>query len=264
VSEQAAASSVPAPAVLAAAPSSQRWLASSAVLDLEDPRLRLRVQALTQLCKTERAKAVRIYGFVKRIRFAKPFKMRMRTAREVIDVGSGDATDKATVLVALLRVAGIPARLRYVELRGEILRGLTSAMTSAARPVAEIWLAGRWVCTDTYIFDAAYMAAARQRLREQDWEWGYGIHRDGHAIWNGLDASWLGSAPTGQDPMVLRDLGVFGDPLEFISSETYNRMYSRLPRALHWNMLAPLMDRTIRELRGQASPRPSRQARSNI
>ena len=95
-----------------------------------------------------------VYGFVKRTPFAKPMKLHVRTAREVLDAGRGDADDKAALLIALLRAAEIPARLRYIELRGEILRGLTSNVTSAARPVAEVWLAGRWVRTDTYIFDA--------------------------------------------------------------------------------------------------------------
>jgi transglutaminase-like putative cysteine protease len=226
-----------------------RWLGSTPLLDLEDPRLRLRARALTQLCKNDREKALAVYGFVKRIPFGKPVKLRLRTPREVIDAGRGDATDKAAVLVALLRLVRIPARLRYLELRGDILRGLTSNVASAARPMAEIWLNGQWVRTDTYIFDAVYMAAARQRLKDNDWEWGYGIHRNGQAVWNGVDPAWLGGMPTDQDPMVLEDWGVFHDPLEFISSESYRANHPRISRAMHWNMLAPLMDRVVRDLR---------------
>jgi hypothetical protein len=239
----------PCSAPLAAIDAPERWLGSSPLLDLGDPRLRLRAHALTQLCKSEREKAITVYGFVKRIAFAKPLKMRLRTAREVLDAGRGDAPDKVVLLVSMLRLVGIPARIRYVELRGEILRGLTSNITSAARPVAEIWLHQRWVRTDTYIFDAGYMAAARQRLKEHDWEWGYGIHRNGHSIWNGVDSAYVGSRPTEEDPMVVADLGVFSDPQEFVSSEIYRRNHARLARALHWNLLAPLMGRSIRELR---------------
>lgn len=249
---------MPAPAEQPASPATPddpgRWLASSPILDLEDPRLRVRAHAITQLCKTEREKAMAIYGFVKRLPFAKPIKTRLHTAREVFDAGKGDAPDKATLLLALLRLVGLPARIRYVELNGEILRGLTSNVASAARPVAEIWLASRWVSTDTYIFDAGYMAAARQRLKDQDWEWGYGIHRNGHAIWNGFDNAFVGGFPTDQDPMVVADLGIFGDPLEFVTSETYRRNHPRLTRALHWNLLAPMMDRAVRDLREEGAP----------
>lgn len=230
-----------------------RWLGSAALLDLEDTKLRLRAHALTQLCKTERERALAVYGFVKRIPFSKPFKLRLRTAREVIDAGRGDADDKAAVLIALLRAAGIPARLRYIELRGEILRGLTSGVGSAARPLAEIWLGERWLRTDTYIFDAAYVAAARQRLKNAGWEWGYAIHRDGNPLWSGAGDAYLGGRPTAQDPMVLADLGCFSDPLELISSEAWRSAHPRLARAVQWNVLAPMMERVVRELREEAA-----------
>lgn len=229
-----------------------RWLGTAGLLDLEDPRLRLRAHALTQLCKTEREKALALYAFVKRIPFSRPFKLRMRTAREVIDAGRGDADDKAAVMIALLRAADIPARLRYIELRGEILRGLTSAVASAARPLAEVWLGGRWLRTDTYIFDAAYMAAARQRIKDQGWEWGYGIHRDGNTIWSGAGDAFLGGRPTHEDPMVLGDLGCFNDPLELISSPAWRSAHPRLPRAVQWNVLAPMMQKVVRQLREEA------------
>lgn len=44
--------------------------------------------------------------------------------------------------------------------------------------------------------------------------------------------------------MVVKDLGVFRDPLEFVTSEVYSRNHARLTRALHWNVLAPLIDAT--------------------
>ena len=240
-----------------------RWLASSPLLDLEDPKLRLRAQSLTQLCKTEREKAIAVYGFVKRLPFAKPFKMRLHTAREVLEAGRGDAPDKATLLVALLRLAGLPARIRYVMLRGEILRGLTTSMTAAARPLVETFIGGRWVRTDTYIFDAGYMAAARARLKEQDWEWGYGIHVHGQTLWDGVNHSFVGGQSTEYDPMVVEDLGVYCDPLEFVSSRTYRANHPRLARAIHWNVLSPVMERAIRDLRqdmarsGEPARKPS-------
>ena len=242
-----------------------RWLACGQLLDLEDPKLRLRAQALTQLCKTERERALAIYGFVKRLLFAKTLKLRLRTAREVIEAGRGDADDKATVFIALLRAADIPARIRFIKLRGEILRGLTSGVASAARPVVEIWLGGRWLRTDTYIFDAAYMAAARQRLQAEDWEWGYGIHRDGNVIWSGAADALLGGGPIENDPMVIADLGCFNDPLELITSPAWRSEHPRLPRAVQWNVLAPMMEKVVRELReeaasGSGAPAPRRSA----
>jgi len=59
----------------------ERWLGSSPLLDLEDPKLRLCVRSLVQLCKTEREKALAVYGFVKRLTYLRSFKMGPRTAR---------------------------------------------------------------------------------------------------------------------------------------------------------------------------------------
>lgn len=224
------------------------------LLDLEDPRLRLRAQALTQLCKSEREKALACYAFVKRLPYAKPLKMHLRSARQVLDAGKGDSPDKATLLVALLRLAGIPSRLHYVELRGEVGRGLTGAMASSSRPIVEAWLQGGWVATDTYIYDASYMAGARQRLRELDWERGFGIHRDGHAIWNGMDDAWVGGQPPALDPMLLEDLGHWHDPRGYIESAAFGQRHTRVTRALHWNLIAPLMQRVIRDLRQDSKP----------
>lgn len=243
---------LPAPLPPSAQDDPFSWMGSTRLIDLDDPKLRLKARSLTQLCKTEREKALAIYAFVKRLTLCKPIKLRHRSAREVLEAGRGDADDKATVLVALLRAASIPARLRYLELDGHMLRGLVPTMTRAARPLAEVWL-GRWVRTDTYIFDAAYMAAARQRVKDQGWACGYGIHVGGHSLWNGSEDAFLGGHATEEDPMVLRELGTVSDPLELARSKAWRSRLRRLMRALHWNMLAPSMRRVIRELREESS-----------
>jgi len=236
------------------------WLGSSPLLDLEDPRLRLRTRALTQLCKSEREKALAVYAFVKRIPFAKPFKMRLRTAREVIDARRGDASDKATVLVALNRLAGIPARVRYLLLRAELLQGLRPGARQAACPVVETWLGERWVQNDTYIFDAGYVAAARARLKDRGWERGYGIHVQGQALWDGARDASVGGLGGEDDPMVLADLGVYGDPLAFVSSAAYREHVPGFSKALHWNLLSPVLEGAIRDLRADTAPRAAHRA----
>jgi hypothetical protein len=226
------------------------WLGSTELLDLGDTKLRLRARSLTQLCKSEREKALVIYGFVKRIPFVRRFKLRLRGPRRVLDAGCGDALDKAGLLVALLRIADIPARIRFLVLPGEMLRGLFSRTAPAARPVVEIWLAGKWMATDTYIFDAAYTAAARHRLRQQDWDCGYGIHREGASIWNGIDNAFLvGDAVARR---LLSTDAVFEDPAQFVASADYRALHPPLARALRTNLMVPSLRKVIRELRHEA------------
>jgi hypothetical protein len=230
----------------------QDWLHSTPLLDLADTKVRLRARSLTQLAHNDREKALAIYAFVKRVPYAKRVKLEYPTARDVLETRGGDGDDKATLLVALMRAAGIPARIRYMEMRGTMLRGLVPQDDPpfAARPLAEIWL-GRWVRTDTYIFDAAYVAAALRRIGEQGWECGWGLHRNAHLLWNGKDDAFLGGVPTEQDPMLTRCLCVVSDPLELVSPEMRRKgyRYRRTVRALQWNVLAPAMRRSIAQLR---------------
>jgi hypothetical protein len=231
-----------------------RWLGGTRLLDLEDPKLRLRVQALTQLCKNDREKAVALYRYVKHLPIAKRCKIGLSTARKVMDAGRGDAAEKATLAVAMLRIANIPARLRYVTMRGEILRGVINGVGQADRPLLEVWLGERWQQTDTYIHDAATMAAARQRLKDLGWEWGYGIHVEGRILWDGHESAFAGGVPDVENPMVVREVGLFHDPYDHMVSGAFRRRHTPWLRLLRWNILAPMMDRAWRKLREETAP----------
>ena len=228
----------------------QDWLGTTPLLDLDDTKLRLKARSIVQLCRTDRDKALAIYRFVKRLPYTKRVKLTYPTARDVLEARGGDGDDKVTLLIALMRSAGIPARVRYMEMRGEMLRGLIPRATPAARPLAEFWL-GRWVRTDTYIFDADYVAAALERLKANGWKCGWGIHINAQLLWDGKNNAFLGGVPTDQDPMLTRLLCVVSDPLELVSTSLRSNglRYRRSLRALQWNALAPTMMRAIRELR---------------
>jgi hypothetical protein len=225
------------------------WMDSSRLVDLNDPKVRLKAQSLTHLCRTDREKALAVYTAVKRITFAKPVKFRMRMAHEVLRLKRADAEDKATLFVALLRAVGIPARLAYIELHGEILRGLTNAIASAARPAVQAWLDGRWRSTDTYIFDPHYLAAARARLRAQQWDWGFGVHRRGDSVWDGIGDAYLTGNEEMSAAISLGALGIFHDPQEFQLSRAYKDRFPHVTRTMRWNVLAPGMNRAVKHLR---------------
>ena len=227
----------------------EHWLGPTELLDLGDDKLRIRARSLTQLCKNDREKALAVYAFVKRIPFARPIKFRLRTPRQVLSAQNGDALDKVGLLVALLRAVDIPARIRYMQLPGAMLRGLISQISIAARPVVEIHLGGRWVDTDTYIFDAAYMSAARRRLAEQGWECGYGIHRDGASIWNGSDDAFLIGDAIASCNLSCGPEGLFDDPAQFVRSGLYRAVHPRVASAVRWNVMAPGLGKVIRGLR---------------
>ena len=93
---------------------------------LEDPKLRLRVQALIAVVQDATARRrMALYGYVKRLPLARRFKLRAahrargvrrrqrRCARQG-DAAGGDAAHRR-----------LPARIRLVMLSGEILRGIS-------------------------------------------------------------------------------------------------------------------------------------------
>ena len=236
--------------------SPQHWLGSTPLLDLGDPRLRMRARSLMQLCRTDRDKALAAHAFVKRLPYTRAFKLRPRTARQVLDAGCGDAPDKATLLVALLRLAGLPARMRLVQMRGEIMRGIIDGLSVVHRPFVEVWIDGEWLSTDVYIFDASYLASARQALKDQGGTWGFGVHVASPMVWTGRESTSISPLPFAQDPMVVEELGAFHDPADYMRSRAFRRRHRQIARFLRWNINLPKIRRAIHRLR-QGRPVPS-------
>jgi hypothetical protein len=236
------------------------WKASSPLVDLGDPKLRVRTQSLVQTLAGEGDKALALYTFVRRMPLTASTKLQLRSAREVLELGRGDATDKATLLIALLRIAGLPARVRFVATPAEALRGLPCEPSSLPRPFVEVWIAGRWLCTDTYIFDSAYVVAARQRLRRQRQEFGYGIHVEGATLWEShRDAHLLGA--DGAEALASSGAQPWRDPLEYVQSLTGRERAGHFLRVLRWNLAAGTLQRRLQAIRAEARRRGSGQER---
>ena len=177
------------------------WLCSTPMMDLEDPALRLRVQSLTQLKTTRRAKVLAVHAYVQRLKLRMRVVRRHRTATEVLRAGGGDATEKATLFVAMLRLLGVPARTRSVSLRAGIVQGFDVSLWRLERPIVEAWTGERWAGTDTYIFDPNHMAAARQRLLDKGLDYRHGIHVRGASTWDGLGDAYVSEHAPEHDPM---------------------------------------------------------------
>ncbi|MEO5672259.1 MAG: hypothetical protein ABIR26_16345, partial [Ramlibacter sp.] len=68
----------------------QEWLGTTPLLDLDDPKVRLKARSLVQLCRTDREKALAVYSFVKRLPYTKRVKLHYPTARDVLEARGGD------------------------------------------------------------------------------------------------------------------------------------------------------------------------------
>lgn len=212
------------PTALDAGP--EQWRAPSRLMDLEDARLRFKVQSLVQLRASDHSRAQAIYGFVKALPFVMPLRYGVKTSRQVLHDGAGGWYAKSTLFVAMLRSAGLAARVRFLALSGDILRGFINTSQPFLLPVVEVWLEGRWVRTDTHIHDPGTMALARQELRQRGWMRGFGVHSQGGTLWDGRGDVFAAMAlDQHHSGMPLQDFGVYNDIAEFLGE-----MRQREPR----------------------------------
>lgn len=164
----------------------QHWLRETQQLDVSHPKVRITAHKLTQSRQTLPARAAAIHNFVRRL----PYNARLGTstlrASDVLRQGCGDAYSKAILFVALCRAADLPARLLFLSVRPHFLQGLLRRRPAAVpHIVAQVLLDGEWRSTDGYVVDPILFAQAKQRLRQQELDSGWGIVRDADALWDG-------------------------------------------------------------------------------
>ncbi len=195
-------------------------LAGTPYLDIGHPAVIDAMRRATSGVTTPRERAVRIHDYVRdTIRFGWAPEFYRQKASEVLASGIGYCNTKSTLFVAMLRAAGIPARLHFVGLRAEILHGLISSGTGYVdHSYSEVLIDGRWLRVDSYIVDRPLAIKARARLLREGRVLGYGVHRSGVSEWDGQGDAFsqfvddgtvagLGNADHG----VYADVGAFYD-----------------------------------------------------
>ena len=228
----------------------QAWLRASPLIDLDDSRLRLRVLALTQLCRTDTRRAMAVYGYVKTLPFGQPERYGVKTARQVLDDGRGGWHAKTTLFIAMLRVAGLPARLRVLALPGSTLRGLVDTRFPFLLPVAEFCIDGCWLGTDTHILDPRAMSLVRLELVRRGWGRGFGVHRNGAPLWDGRHDAFAAFSPHRPDGQVLEDFGVHGDIAEFIRDLRRRSPHRWALHMAHYRAIKPRLRQAMNRLLG--------------
>ena len=226
-----------------------RWMCDTPYLNLDDEKVQLRAQTLTQFVDSTRAKVLAIFGYVQSLQYFSPGYQRLMTARQVLDRRGGHAYAKSTLFVALLRASGIPARMRFVQVEGKLLRGLAPRAPVVDHALVEVWLRGRWVRTDLHIYDGSFLVGAMSKLRESGWRSGYGIHAKGARSWNAVSDSFISFAPDQQGGTPLEDWGVYNDPSEFREQQFKENFAYDVIQGVRRMLYAPSINRTIQKTR---------------
>lgn len=145
----------PLPLVLPATPDIATAVGAAPFLEVDDPTLAARARAIVGDARDSVTAARRLVGWVAAA-IEKAPTITVPSAREVLSSRRGDCNEHATLLVALARAAGIPARL----VAGVVYAGdgfYYHAWT-------ELWL-GTWVTADS-VFDQMPVDATHVKLVE--------------------------------------------------------------------------------------------------
>lgn len=177
---------------------------------------------------TAREAAIRLHDHVRdNIRFGFCPAMYDQSASQVLRAGVGYCLTKSTLLVALLRALGIPARQHFVDISVEILHGIMTPRTPLIdHCYVEVLLDEGWVRVDSFIVDMPLAEAARARLRREGRMVGYGVHIDGVSVWDGRRDAFCQFVNNGAvEGFSEMDHGLFRDIDEFHEkAESWNRI----------------------------------------
>ena len=190
-----------------------RFLMAAGAIDADHPEVRAVAQRITVGCATDRERAVAIHDAVRdEVAFGFPGTGYETRASEVLDAGVGDCHTKGALFVALLRAVGVPARLRFVDLPADLLRGALDPGTPRVdHAVSEVFLDDGWHRTDSYVVDLALARAAQRRLAQEDRARGYGVRVGGVHTWDGEADAFAQYDPDLSE----RDWGVHADAPTF-------------------------------------------------
>jgi hypothetical protein len=231
-----------------------RWLRGTAQLDIHCSSVRITSTRITQLVRGERAKAVAIHDYVKSLPFGCVGDFLYTRASDVIKLGMGDCHTKGILMVALLRARRIPARLRFVTLPAGFLRGLLDlGQPTVTHAITEVMLAGRWYQTDTYVMDAALSREARELLRAENSNLGYGVHAHADQDWNAFDNGHTHFNASDASSMPLTDWGVSHDPFHFYANPAHDMLRPSFVARIKWQMGVHLLNHRVEKIRNHAS-----------
>lgn len=233
------------------APAAAGHLGATAILDLAHPTLRSLVDAKGWQGLPARERIGAIYDYV---RNEIPFGYNRAddiAASRVLADGYGQCNTKTTLLMALLRIAGIPCRFHGATIDKRLQKGLVTGLFYSLAPQsifhswAEVWFEGRWTALEGVILDQRYLTGLRARIPAGTRSLvGFGVGTDD--VTN-PPVAWRGADTFIQIKGVNQDLGIFADPDSFYAK--HGRNLVGIKGLLYEFVVRHLMNRTVATIR---------------
>lgn len=173
------------------------------------------------------------------------------TASQVLQDGYGQCNTKGTVLMALLRAAGIPTRLHGFTIYNAMQKGAIPSWIFWLAPRrilhswVEVYYEGRWLDIEGYIIDQPYLAQIQKTFADQCEAYsGYAIAT---TCLKNPQNDWLGENTYIQKEGIADDLGVYDQPDTFYAQKGTN--LRGLKRVLYRYVVRHLINRNVQKIR---------------
>ena len=190
------------------------YLRRTSLIDHDHSDITSAVSRITAGADNDVMSAVRLHDFVRdEILFGWAPQFDSQSASQVLRCGIGFCNTKTTLLTALLRAAGIPARIHCVSINRRILSGLIRPPSQYVdHSYVEVALHHRWIGIDSYIVDRPLHRAAVAECNARHLLVGFGVHVRGSTHWDGQSNSFSQFLVDDSVPdMSDRDFGSFND-----------------------------------------------------
>ncbi len=228
----------------------RKYLKETKLLDFSSIELYRLSSALDVRTKTEKAKILKAYRFIRdTIRFGFNEDDNL-PASKVLMEGRGYSNTKATLLMAALRNEGIPCRIHFFKITKKLYKGLLPSALYSLLPDemyhswVEVYVDGEWKAMEGVVVDIKYLRAVQKKVGKCGPFIGYGIAVDDLCNppirWN-LQDTYI------QHKAIIKDLGIYNSPDEFYAK--YGTTFSGMKGVVYRNVIMKALNKRIEELR---------------
>ena len=229
----------------------EKYLLATPMLDLETESIRALVKERNWDRLNSFDKIGAAYDFVRNeIKFGYNSSDDLK-ASEVLKDGYGQCNTKGTLLMALLRILGIPCRFHGFTIDNQLQKGAIPGYLIPLAPKyilhswVEVYYEGKWLDLEGFILDQTYLVSVQQKESNREGPF------QGYAIATTClmkpEVQWKGNSTYIQKEGIRDDFGVFDKPDEFYLKHGTN--LSGIKRLLYRIFFRHLMNWNVNRIR---------------
>ena len=231
--------------------SNKKYLRETSLLDFGDPGIQAIISSRVHASMEVQERVRTLYEYVRdEIAFGYNRDDQI-PASEVLRDGYGQCNTKSTLLMALLRAAGVPCRIHGFTIDKALQKGAITGIwyRLASQEILHSWVEVQvgesWYNLEGVILDKSYLSALQAKFSDCKTTFcGYGAFTNSFAKpeieWN-LNDTYI------QAEGIVQDFGIFDDPDAFYAR--HSQGLSAFKRFLFRNLVRHLMNRNVRWIR---------------